>query len=64
MVGPSHVTPLSFTPAARNVIIQRTEKIIFGYDDVLRADTVIIVEGEMDKLSLNQVIRACQLGGC
>ena len=31
------------------------EKILYGYDDAIREDTVIIVEGEIDKLSLNQV---------
>ena len=30
------------------------EKILYGYDDVISEDTVIIVEGEIDKLSLNQ----------
>ncbi|GAX74797.1 hypothetical protein CEUSTIGMA_g2244.t1 [Chlamydomonas eustigma] len=34
--------------------VKGAEKIVFGYDDAIKARDVIIVEGEMDKLSLNE----------
>ncbi len=46
--SPSH----SLSPPPRQV--PKAEKVLYGYDDVLHAADIIIVEGEMDKLSLEE----------
>lgn len=42
------------TMHARHRQVSGAEKVLYGHDDVLNAPEVIIVEGEMDKLSLEE----------
>lgn len=59
--------------------VSGAEKVLYGYDDVVNAPEVIIVEGEMDKLSLEEAgfrnvvsvpdgaparVKVCQASGC